>query len=299
MWELHIRKLTVAFALLSTAILTALHYGIPKTFNQYDWFDILGEGTVVLVTVSWLFIIVQSRPKGPVTNKLFFGGCLLAFSCSLDVMDEFFHYAGTDKQLMNFLESIPAPTGMLLLTFGIAGWLLEQKLLYRQLHGRELFLRNHRLLDPLTTLYSAEYLQTILHREQELHLNRGESCCLLVLDINQFSACNKKLGAAGGDKILKMSAELILSQLRSTDVLCRYAGDRFMAVLPHTSVSEARLLGRHIQQQMRRISRPDLPLSIRTAALEVKQQPLSELLHAANRAVSHSRRQTTAQWQTI
>lgn len=234
MWKLHIRKLSFSLALLCIAVLIVLHYGVPKTFEQYDWFDILGEGTVVLVTLGWLGIIVQFRPKGPVTNKLFFGCSLLAFAYSLDVMDEFFYYEEHHKQLMNFLESIPAPTGMLLLTFGMAGWLLEQKMLHRQLHGRELFLRNHQLADPLTTLYSAEYLLAILQREQELHYHRGEHFCLLVLDINNFSACNRQLGAAGADKILKMTAELILSQLRATDVLCRYVGDRFMAVLPHT-----------------------------------------------------------------
>lgn len=299
MWRYHLSKTIFSCILLLLTIPLVLHHGIAKPLQEYDWYDIAGEGTVVLIAYTWLFIILKFRPSGPVTNWLFMGCALLAFSYTLDFWDEFFSYPGSNKQLMTILESSPAPLGMLLLTIGMAGWLAEQKMLYRQLHSRELFLRNHQLIDPLTTLYSAEYLRAILQREQELHHNRGESFCLLVLDINQFKACNKALGAAGADKILKMTGELILSQLRATDVLCRYVGDRFMAVLPHTSVHEARLLGRHIQQQMPRLSLPNLPLSLRTATIEVTAQPLDELLHTACQAVSRSHRHLAPRWQTI
>lgn len=298
MLRYHLNKTIFSCILLLLTIPLTLHYGTAKSLHEYDWYDIAAEGSVVAITYAWLLIILQYRPDGRVTNLLFYGCLLMAFSFTLDFIDEFVSY-GSNKQLMTIFEASPAPVGMILLSIGMAGWLAEQKLLYRQLHSRELFLRNHQLIDPLTTLYSAEYLRTILQRELELHHNRGESFCLLVLDINQFKACNKALGAAGADKILKMTGELILSQLRATDVLCRYVGDRFMAVLPHTSLHEARLLGRHIQQQMPRLSLPNLPLSLRTATIEVTAQPLDELLHTACQAVSRSHRHLAPRWQTI
>lgn len=294
----HFFKALACLLLLAIAKLLVWHFGIAKPLAIYDWYDIAAEGSVVVITYAWLFIILRYRPEGRVTNLLFLGCLLMAFSFTMDFMDEFFSY-GINKQLMTIFEAGPAPIGMVLLSVGMAGWLTEQKMIYRQLQSRELYLRDHQLLDPLTKLYNADYLQQILEREYQLYLQHNKPCSLLVLDINDFSAYNQRQGAAKADQLLQTTAELLLSQLRSTDVLCRYAADRFMAILPQTSLAEAAMLETHLHRQQQQLSTTWPRLTMRSVRLDATSQPAPALIQAANVAISRKPAASVLQWQTV
>lgn len=294
----HFIKALTCLLLLSIALLLVGHFGITKPLAIYDWYDIAAEGSVVVITYAWLFIILRYRPEGKVTNLLFLGCLLMAFSFTLDFMDEFVSY-GVNKQLMTVFEAGPAPIGMILLSIGMAGWLAEQKMIYRQLKGRELYLRDHQLLDPLTKLYNADYLQQILEREYQLFLQHNKPCSLLVLDINDFAAYNRRQGAAKADQLLQTTAELLLSQLRPSDVLCRYAADRFMVILPQTSLAEAAMLETHLHRQQQQLSNTWPRLTMRSVLVDATTQPAPALIQTANLAISRKAESATLHWQTV
>lgn len=252
MWRQHLDKLGGSLLLLLLAILLAFQLGDVKADGRVDWWDSLGEITTLVVASSWLCLIVCSRPRGPVSNWLFAGSFLLVFSYSLDVLDEVLSYP-ENIRLMSWLESFPAPLGMVLLTFGLLGWHREQLAINRQLQVRELFLRDHQLLDPLTQLYGPLYLQAVLDRELELHRQQQQPLSLLMLDISGFSAYNRQFGIAAGDHLLTQFSELLTHQLRQRDLICRYAGDCFVALLPQTETATAQVLNRHLQQQLRQL----------------------------------------------
>lgn len=252
MWRQHLDKLGGSLLLLLLAILLAFQLGDVKADGRVDWWDSLGEITTLVVAASWLCLIVCSRPRGPVSNWLFAGSFLLVFSYSLDVLDEVLSYP-ENIRLMSWLESFPAPLGMVLLTFGLLGWHREQLAINRQLQVRELFLRDHQLLDPLTQLYGPLYLQAVLDRELELHRQQQQPLSLLMLDISGFSAYNRRFGIAAGDHLLTQFSELLTHQLRQRDLICRYAGDCFVALLPQTETATAQVLNRHLQQQLRQL----------------------------------------------
>lgn len=252
MWRQHLDKLGGSLLLLLLAILLAFQIGDLKADGRIDWWDSLGEITTLVVASSWLCLIVCSRPRGPVSNWLFAGSFLLVFSYSLDVLDEVLSYPDNIR-LMSWLESFPAPLGMVLLTFGLLGWHREQLAINRQLQVRELFLRDHQLLDPLTQLYGPLYLQAVLDRELELHRQQQQPLSLLMLDISGFSAYNRRFGIAAGDHLLTQFSELLTHQLRQRDLICRYAGDCFVALLPQTETATAQVLNRHLQQQLRQL----------------------------------------------
>lgn len=252
MWRQHLDKLCGSLLLLLLAVLLAFQLGDLKAEGHVDWWDSLGEITTLLVAVSWLCLIVCSRPRGPVSNWLFAGSFLLVFSYSLDLLDEVLSYPDSIR-LMSWLESFPAPLGMALLTLGLVGWHREQLAINRQLQVRELFLRDHQLLDPLTQLYGPLYLQAVLDRELELHRQQQQPLSLLMLDISSFSDYNRRFGIAAGDHLLTQFSELLTHQLRQRDLICRYAGDCFVAVLPQTEAATAQVLNRHLQQQLRQL----------------------------------------------
>ncbi|MFC4252401.1 GGDEF domain-containing protein [Sinimarinibacterium flocculans] len=245
MWRQHLPSLLLLCAALCVGCTLALSLGQPKPLSAIAWYDVLGEAVTLLVACGWLGLVVAYRPRGWVSHCLIAGTGLLIWSYALDLFDEFFKYVGVDHP-QSLLESAPAPFGMLLLTVGVAGWMREQRIVHRQLTGREHFLRDHRLLDPLTKLYNRRYLQHALERELELR-KPDEPLSLLVIDVEGFAGYNHRRGAAAGDRLLVRIAEWVLIRMRPSSLLCRYGGDRFVMLLPDTPLARAARLARHLQ----------------------------------------------------
>lgn len=294
MWRQHLYKILLTVPLLSAGLLLALTLGVLKHPAEFDWLDILGEGVVLLVAILWLTLIISSRPVGRVTEWLYYGSLLLVCSFFLDLLDEFIRYP-EHIRTMSWLESLPAPVGMLALTYGLVGWHREQRIINRQLQGRELFLRDHRLLDPLTQLYGVDYLYAVLARDLELHSSEQRPLSLLMLNINKFAAFNRQHGMAAGDDYLVKLAELCASQLRASDVLCRYAGDRFVALLANTNLQQAKIIAQHLQQHLVQLNSDATELTISIVVNEVTQQTASQALQHTEEKLKASKAQA-APW---
>ena len=109
-----------------------------------------------------------------------------------------------------------------------------------------------RFQQELTHLASRDSLTGLFNRrrfEEELNLEigrsrRGEySSAVLFLDLDHFKDVNDVLGHAAGDELLTRFSELLLSQVRETDVVARLGGDEFTVILPHTDIEGAREFG--------------------------------------------------------
>ena len=59
---------------------------------------------------------------------------------------------------------------------------------------------------------------------------------LLFLDLDNFKIINDALGHSRGDVVLKALADYLRTALRHADVVCRYGGEEFVALLPKTQV---------------------------------------------------------------
>lgn len=212
----------------------AWSYGTVKALSLVEWTDVLGEGCVALLTILWVFSALASRPPGQVTRMLVIG--LTCFMCSamLDVFDEFLSYPDTEGWI-SMVESMPAAVGMVIMSVALYLWHLEQLALNRQLQRRELVHRNHDKIDVITQLYRADYWRDRVCEIQQ----SGQSCAIVILDINNFSNFNRQFGDTEGDRYLREIAQLILMNLRANDLACRYAGDRFVVLLPNTDIHQA------------------------------------------------------------
>lgn len=285
MWQQHKLKLCFSLFLLSCSAIQVLQLGDLKPWAEVDLVDVVGEGITLLVCTAWLWLILSSRPAGRVTERLYYGSLLLVYCYFLDVADEFVHY-DSGVVLMIWLESFSAPLGMVMLTIGLVGWHHEQRAIDRQLRGRELFLRDHQLLDPLTQLYGADYLHAVLTREIAL---KQQPLCLLVIDIRQFSQFNRQFGVAAADELLCQLGEALASQLRFSDLVCRWRGDCFVAVLPATPLSQAQALRQHLALQLSRLSLHQQAPALTMQALQVQAQDADEALQQATAALAQAR----------
>lgn len=106
------------------------------------------------------------------------------------------------------------------------------------------------LSDDLTGLYNRRYLSWELDREIKRVKRYRGSLSLLVMDIINFKKINDEYGYKTGDFILKKIAIQLKKLIRITDLIGRYDGDEFVAVLIETNSKGARILKNRIQKNI-------------------------------------------------
>ncbi|PYI50961.1 MULTISPECIES: GGDEF domain-containing protein [Paenibacillus] len=90
----------------------------------------------------------------------------------------------------------------------------------------KLQIKLNQLVDPLTGLYRAPYIQHI----GEHFLNRRQHFRLLFIDLNNFGEINKLHGHPVGDDFLVEFSNRLRALTSEQDYVCRYAGDEFVVI---------------------------------------------------------------------
>lgn len=94
--------------------------------------------------------------------------------------------------------------------------------------------------DPLTGLRSGQYLMERLQEEVEKSDRYDHPVSCVVVDIDEISALDSELGPVSLDDLLVEIAMAIRNHSRTYDVVSRYDGTMFAAVLPHAPEADAR-----------------------------------------------------------
>ncbi len=92
--------------------------------------------------------------------------------------------------------------------------------------------------DHLTKLYNRRYFEESLKKELCRFERYGYIFSICMIDINNFKYINDTYGHLKGDEILKNFAEILIKNSRLSDMLCRWGGDEFAIILPHTTFSK-------------------------------------------------------------
>lgn len=285
----------LAFVVLVFALAVALCItnGQLKDMAGVEWLDVVGEGSVCLLTFCWITAVMISRPPGKVTGLLVAGLSFFNFSALLDVFDEFTYYSDAAHWL-SVVESIPAAVGMVIMSVALYFWHQEQLALNKQLQRREMWYRAHDQIDVITQLYRADYWRA---RAMELQ-EQGVEAAVVVLDINDFSQFNLRYGHAEGDRFLREISQLIVMNLRAVDLACRYAGDRFVILMPQIAAEQAAEFARQLECSVRNVAFKSggqttaIFHSVRSVCGLLQQQvTLAEMLSALNRRLDESSQQ--------
>jgi diguanylate cyclase (GGDEF)-like protein len=97
-------------------------------------------------------------------------------------------------------------------------------------------LQHQSLRDPLTGLYNRRFLETTLEQELGRAARGGAGIGLIMADIDGFKLFNDKFGHDAGDLVLKEIAALLRRSVRAEDIVCRYGGEEFLAVVPESTL---------------------------------------------------------------
>ncbi len=93
--------------------------------------------------------------------------------------------------------------------------------------------------DGLTGLYNHRQFKEFFSRELSRARRHKKHLSVIMFDIDDFKKFNDTYGHPLGDRVLQIVAELLPQILRQGDILCRYGGEEFIAILPETCIDKA------------------------------------------------------------
>ncbi|MEJ5912880.1 pyridoxamine 5'-phosphate oxidase [Pseudokineococcus sp. 1T1Z-3] len=160
-------------------------------------------------------------------------------------------------------------------TAGVVG-VVGQTLRYRSSRAeltsrRELELEqlaSRRLLRELRRLSTEDPLTGLLNRRQWDHelsaacaraATSGSGVALVLLDVDHFKSVNDRAGHAGGDEVLRRTADLLRAVAEPGDVVARLGGDELALLMPGGERERAETAAEQVRRQVEALRLPTHP----------------------------------------
>jgi diguanylate cyclase (GGDEF)-like protein len=216
-------------------------------------------------------------------------GAELAFTFYISVYD-FSNLIGHFFKIVAFYLIYKAITEM--------GLEKPHQLLFRNLKQSETALRNAleeverlAITDSLTGLFNHRHLFELAGREFQRARRYQLPLSVMMVDIDEFKRVNDTYGHAAGDQVLQGVAECCRKELREVDVIGRYGGDEFVALLPETGLSAACQVAERLRKSIAertldtKAGRITVTVSLGVAVLDDEHLTPESLLDRADQAL--------------
>ncbi|NPA88416.1 MAG: GGDEF domain-containing protein, partial [Epsilonproteobacteria bacterium] len=99
-------------------------------------------------------------------------------------------------------------------------------------------LHNQNIKDPLTRLYNRRYLENMLPTLIEGAKRRNGKIGFIMLDMDHFKQVNDTYGHDAGDRVLEKLSEIILENIRKSDIPVRLGGEEFLIIATNIKTKE-------------------------------------------------------------
>lgn len=104
--------------------------------------------------------------------------------------------------------------------------------------------------DVLTPTLNRRGFVEAMNRAMAYCRRHATAACLLYLDLDGFKSVNDGLGHAAGDAALVRVAELLIANLRESDVVGRLGGDEFGLLMLNAGLDEGREKARRLAEAL-------------------------------------------------
>jgi diguanylate cyclase (GGDEF)-like protein len=177
---------------------------------------------------------------------------------------------------------------------------LSQQHVLKQLEYVRFRLQSMSRVDSLTGLFNRrhfhDYLQQVWQRAQ----HGGDDVAIIMLDVDHFKLFNDRYGHQAGDDCLAMVAQAMRDCLRRPgDMVARFGGEEFIAVLPQTDLGTAQAVAERVRQAVASLHIPHeassaadvVTVSVGVAASAVQLGHMTgDLIKAADDALYRAKR---------
>jgi diguanylate cyclase (GGDEF)-like protein/PAS domain S-box-containing protein len=113
-------------------------------------------------------------------------------------------------------------------------------------------LKQTALLDPLTAIGNRRHLESRLKLRMLDFEENQIPFGLLFCDIDHFKNLNDTFGHNQGDKVLRMIAQTLRSNIRETDTMGRWGGEEFLIILQDIDTEALPLIGEKLLNLVRK-----------------------------------------------
>lgn len=129
-------------------------------------------------------------------------------------------------------------------------WHLKNRERIQALHQAQSQLARIALSDSLTGLFNRAYFDATISQEIARCSRRGLPLTLLMVDLDHFKKINDTHGHLAGDRALEAVAQVLTSQSRTSDTVCRFGGEEFAIILPETTNCNAAIVAERIRKKI-------------------------------------------------
>ncbi|MGP7818427.1 sensor domain-containing diguanylate cyclase [Niallia sp. 01092] len=140
------------------------------------------------------------------------------------------------------------------------------KLLQSLIHHSTLALTNSMLREELEKLVVTDHLTKLFSRnflDEKIHhsLQEDTEGTFILIDIDNFKAVNDTYGHQVGDEIIIQVANIILENIRGTDIGARWGGEELAIYLPKVPLSIGIIIAERLVSKVRETSSPSVTIS--------------------------------------
>lgn len=150
-------------------------------------------------------------------------------------------------------------------------------------------LNHHATHDPLTGALNRRAFALLAEKQVAQAARTGRPLAVLMMDLDHFKRINDTLGHSGGDATLCRFVAVAGDVLRAEDVLCRFGGEEFVALLPHAEAAQAVAAAERLRLAFAATGATGATVSIGVASLRPGED-LEDLLRRADAALYDAKR---------
>lgn len=108
-------------------------------------------------------------------------------------------------------------------------------------------------VDTTTRVLTRRFVLQRLYEELKSSYRANHNLTILMMDLDKFKLINDINGHQAGDKILREVGILLHEAARESDIIGRYGGDEFIAILPETEIDGGCVLAHRIREKIRKL----------------------------------------------
>jgi len=231
--------------------------GLFKSENVIELYEVKGISNPVAEHFKEVILanIAKNLPGNRLMSRIQFSEKSTAYPGILEaeIEEAYLIFVRSKGVLKGIIVAFNEP-GLRLPDFSIKkrniSFLLEQSVLALENATSYSLAKDMLFIDDLSGLFNQRYLEVALDREMKRIGRYSSHLAVLFLDMDSFKQVNDKHGHLVGSRVLKEMGALMKKSVRDVDVVIRYGGDEYTAILVETSPEMAQVVAERIRSMV-------------------------------------------------